>query len=83
MSILAPGRDGKVADVTLGYAGFAGYLADTSYFGCIVGRYANRIAKGRFTLDGKTLHARDEQRAELASTAGPPASRSGSGRRRW
>jgi aldose 1-epimerase len=54
VSILAPGRDGKVADVTLGHAGFAGYLADTSYFGCIVGRYANRIAKGRFTLDGKS-----------------------------
>ena len=54
VSILAPDRDGKVADVTLGYAGFAGYLADTSYFGSIVGRYANRIAKGRFSLDGKT-----------------------------
>jgi aldose 1-epimerase len=54
VSILAPGRDGTVKDVTLGYAGFPGYLADTSYFGCIVGRYANRIAKGRFTLDGKT-----------------------------
>ena len=53
VSIMAPGRDGKVADVTLGYRDFAGYLGDTSYFGCLVGRYANRIAKGRFTLDGK------------------------------
>jgi aldose 1-epimerase len=54
VSMLAAGRDGKVADVTLGYAGFAGYLADTAYFGSLVGRYANRIAKGRFTLDGRT-----------------------------
>jgi aldose 1-epimerase len=53
VSILAPGRDGKAADVTLGYRDFAGYLGDTSYFGSLVGRYANRIAKGRFTLDGK------------------------------
>ena len=65
VSILAPGRDGKVADVTLGYAGFAGYLADTSYFGSLVGRYANRIAKGRFTLDGKTY--------TLATNNGPNA----------
>jgi aldose 1-epimerase len=54
VSILAPDRAGHVADVTLGYRDFAGYLGDTSYFGSIVGRYANRIAKGRFSLDGKT-----------------------------
>jgi aldose 1-epimerase len=54
VEVLAPDRAGRVADVTLGYRDFAGYLADTNYFGCIVGRYANRIAKGRFTLDGKT-----------------------------
>ncbi len=53
VSILAPDRAGRAADVTLGYRDFAGYLADKAYFGCIVGRYANRIAKGRFTLDGK------------------------------
>jgi aldose 1-epimerase len=54
VSILAPDRSGRVADVTLGYRDFAGYLGDTSYLGSLVGRYANRIAKGRFTLDGKT-----------------------------
>ncbi len=54
VSILAPDRAGRAADVTLGYRDFAGYLADKAYFGCIVGRYANRIAKGRFTLEGKT-----------------------------
>jgi aldose 1-epimerase len=54
VEILAPDRHRKVADVTLGYRDFAGYLGDASFFGSLVGRYANRIAKGRFTLDGKT-----------------------------
>jgi aldose 1-epimerase len=54
VKILAPDRSGRMADVTLGYRDFAGYLTDKNYFGSIVGRYANRIAKGRFTLDGKT-----------------------------
>lgn len=53
VSMVAPDREGKTRDVTLGYADAAGYVADTGYFGSIVGRYANRIAKGRFTLDGK------------------------------
>ncbi len=53
VSIAAPDRAGHTADVTLGYHDLAGYLGDTSYFGSLVGRYANRIAKGRFTLDGK------------------------------
>lgn len=65
VSILAPGRDGRAADVTLGYAGLEGYLGDTSYFGSLVGRYANRIAKGRFTLDGKAY--------TLATNNGPNA----------
>jgi aldose 1-epimerase len=68
--ILAPGRDGKVADVTLGYAGFEGYLGDTSYFGSLVGRYANRIAKGKFTLDGKT-YALAVNNGENALHGGP------------
>lgn len=54
VKVRAPDRSGRVADVTLGYKDFAGYAADKAYLGCIVGRYANRIAKGRFTLDGKT-----------------------------
>jgi aldose 1-epimerase len=54
VSILAPDRDGKVAEVTLGHADLAGYLDDGPYLGAVVGRYANRIAQGRFTLDGKT-----------------------------
>ena len=49
-----PDRDGKMADVVLGCKDVASYMEDSPYFGCITGRYANRIAKGKFTLDGKT-----------------------------
>lgn len=53
-SLIAPGRDGKTADVALGFADATGYASNNSYFGASVGRFANRIGKGRFTLDGKT-----------------------------
>jgi aldose 1-epimerase len=61
VSIVAPDRAGRRADVTLGYAELAGYISDNSYFGCLVGRYANRIAKASFALDGKhySLSAND------------------------
>src|SRR5487761_329062 len=53
VSILAPDRHGHLADVVLGYDTLDGYLTKQDpFFGAIVGRYANRIAKGRFTLDG-------------------------------
>lgn len=52
-SVMVGGRDGTVADVTLGYASLDGYLAKSEYFGAIVGRVANRIAGGRFVLDGR------------------------------
>ena len=44
---------GKRADIVLGYNNMKGYLAQRQYFGATVGRFANRIAKGRFMLDGK------------------------------
>lgn len=53
-SLIAPGRDGKSADVALGFTDAAGYANNNSYFGASVGRFANRIGKGRFSLDGKT-----------------------------
>ena len=55
-AIDVPDRRGDVADVVLGYPGLSGYDSDNTYFGAIIGRYANRIAKGTFTLDGKTYH---------------------------
>jgi aldose 1-epimerase len=53
-SLRTADRAGAVEDIVLGFDSLAGYLKDSPYFGAIVGRYANRIAKGRFTLDGKT-----------------------------
>jgi len=50
-SIRAPDPDGKLEEVTLGYDDLQGYLHNDPYFGGTIGRYANRIAKGRFTLD--------------------------------
>lgn len=55
-SIIVPGKGGKLADVTFGYDNVEGYLNGTQFYGATIGRYANRIAKGTFTLDGKTYH---------------------------
>lgn len=52
-SLEAPDRDGKAGDIVLGHATLDDYVEKPNYFGVSVGRYANRIAKGRFTLDGK------------------------------
>jgi len=48
-----PDKEGQMADITLGYDSLPAYLDKTPYFGALVGRVGNRIAKGRFTLDGK------------------------------
>ncbi len=53
VSLTAPDRDGRFADVVLGFDDLAGYLKDTPYFGAVVGRFANRIDEGRFILDSK------------------------------
>jgi aldose 1-epimerase len=50
-----PDKDGNLADITLGYDSLDGYVADTCYFGCTVGRFANRIRRAKFTLDGKEI----------------------------
>ena len=52
-SLMLPGRDGKAADIVLGYADMTGYLTQPEFFGATVGRFANRIARGKFSLDGK------------------------------
>jgi len=55
-SIRTPDRSGHLDDIVLGFDSLAGYLKDSPYFGAIVGRYANRIANGQFTLDGTPYH---------------------------
>ena len=54
VTLLVPDRTGKMVDVVLGYDDLAGYIKTTPYFGALIGRYGNRIAQGKFTLDGKT-----------------------------
>jgi aldose 1-epimerase len=60
-----PDKDGKLGDVVLGFDDLKGYLGNDPYFGSTVGRVANRIAKGKFTLDGKEY--------TLATNNGPNA----------
>jgi aldose 1-epimerase len=54
VSLRVPDRGGRLADVVLGCDHLEGYLVDRAYLGAIVGRYANRIAHGRFVLGGRT-----------------------------
>jgi aldose 1-epimerase len=63
VSLRVPDRQGRLDDVVLGYDDFESYLAAGRFFGALVGRYGNRIAKGSFTLDGKTY--------SLATNNGP------------
>ncbi len=62
-SLWVPDKNGKLGDVVLGYNTLDGYLKASPYFGCIVGRYGNRIAKGKFTLNDQTY--------QLATNNGP------------
>lgn len=54
VSVEVPDRNGNRANVNLGFSDLAGYLAGHPYLGSTVGRFANRIAGGKFTLDGQT-----------------------------
>lgn len=63
LSLATPDREGRLADIVLGYDSLEGYVRASPYFGAIVGRYANRIARGRFTLDGTSYR--------LATNNGP------------
>ena len=78
--LLAPDRDGRLANIVLGYADLAGYEAHNgnTHFGALIGRYANRIAHGRFTLDG-TEHRLPVNDGPNSLHGGPD----GFGRRLW
>jgi aldose 1-epimerase len=52
-SLLVPDRFGKLGDIVLGYDNVDSYVKNNPYFGALIGRYGNRIGKGKFTLDGR------------------------------
>jgi aldose 1-epimerase len=54
VSLKTPDRNGKMGDVVLGYDNLDSYVKNSPYFGALIGRYGNRIARGHFTLDGTT-----------------------------
>jgi aldose 1-epimerase len=56
VTLKTPDRDGKFADIVLGFDDLPQYLANNPFFGALAGRYANRIANGEFQLDGHTYH---------------------------
>jgi len=56
VQLWTPDRDGRSADIVLGYDDATGYIEGTSFFGGTIGRYANRIAQASFELDGETFH---------------------------
>src|SRR5215470_6551529 len=53
VSLYVPDRTGNLGDVVLGYDNLDGYLRRGAYLGALIGRYGNRIANGRFSLDGR------------------------------
>lgn len=55
-SLKVPDKNGEIRDVVLGFDDLKSYVEDNPYFGCIVGRYGNRIEKGQFQLNGKTYN---------------------------
>lgn len=56
VSLKTPDKNGKMEDIVLGFDSLDEYVKSSPYFGCIVGRYGNRIAKGQFELQGKVYH---------------------------
>ena len=66
-SLRVPDRDGAFDNVVLGFDNLDDYVEKSPYFGAIVGRYANRIARGQFVLNGDHVPGSREQRPELAA----------------
>jgi aldose 1-epimerase len=90
VSIKVPDRNGQFGDVVLGYDDLQGYLTNNPYLGAIAGRYANRIAKARFSLDGQqyflpkndgenTLHGGDLSFGKVVWLGQEASSKAGSG----
>jgi aldose 1-epimerase len=78
-SLIVPDRVGRKDDVVLGYDTAQEYLTRPNFFGASVGRYANRIAKGKFSLDGRPTHWRP-MTGPIRCMAAPRVSTSACGR---
>ena len=68
VSLLVPDRNGKMADVVLGFDSLDGYLQNPGpFFGALIGRYGNRIGHARFTLDGRVYQVdrNDAQNSQI------------------
>jgi aldose 1-epimerase len=79
VSIRAPDRSGKFANIVQGFDTLAPYIDDPAYYGAIIGRYANRIAGAQFTLNGTTYHLTTVNGEKLQIHGGP----NGYSRRVW
>ena len=74
VSIMVPDKDGNMQDVCLGHDNIADYVkygAEGCNFGALIGRYGNRIAKGKFTLDSTTASGRPRRRRSRALSSPP------------
>ena len=69
VSAVVPDSKGQFADIVLGYNNFNGYLCENPYFGGIVGRFGNRIANGRFTIDGVNISSIQTITASISTAA--------------
>ena len=92
-SIKTPDRTGAMGDIVLGFDSIDGYLGGHPFFGAIIGRYGNRIAKGRFTIDAQEytlatnngpnhLHGGDQGFRQADLERGDPAADGGAEQRR-
>ena len=81
-SLKVPDRNGAIGDIVLGFDAIDGYLKGHPFFGAIIGRYGNRIAKGRFSIDKQPIHRWRPTTAPTTCMAACVGSTSTCGRRR-
>ena len=67
VSLTVPDKAGNLGDIVLGFSAVADYVKNSPYYGCIVGRYGNRIGKAKFSLDGQeyTLAANNGENSSM------------------
>jgi hypothetical protein len=83
VALEVPDRDGNRANVTMGFETLDGYLGQHPYFGATVGRYCNRIGKGRFTLEGQEYTLATNNGRTICTAAMSDSTRSSGTPSRW